>query len=123
MRVTASADGYTDGVATSAETAAVAKGPVNMSVTTSPSKVIVKSTRAKVAVTLTNPDGVAVTGQVTVSATGGLGSRTVTLVGGKATVTLPVFPSIGTKTVTVRYLGSSTLLAKSTSTSIFVVRR
>ncbi|NYI47721.1 5'-nucleotidase [Nocardioides aromaticivorans] len=122
VRVTASADGYTDGVATSAETAAVAKGPVNMSVTTSPSKVIVKSTRAKVAVTLTNPDGVAVTGQVTVSATG-LGSRTVTLVGGKATVTLPVFPSIGTKTVTVRYLGSSTLLAKSTSTSIFVVRR
>lgn len=122
VRVTASAAEHTDGIATSAETAAVAKGPVAVAVTTSPFKVVAKSTRAKVAVNVTNPDGVAVTGQVTIAVTG-LGSRTVKLVGGKATITLATFATIGRKTVTVRYHGSSTLLAKSTSTSIFVVRR
>ncbi len=122
MRVTASADGFTDGTATSVETAAVAKGPVNMTVTTSPAKVIVNSTRAQVAIRVVNPDGVAVTGKVTIRATGQT-ARTVTLVGGRATVTLGRFATIGQKSVTVRYLGSSTLLARSTSTSIFVVRR
>lgn len=122
VRVTASAADHADGVATSGETAAVVKGPVSLAVTTSPFKVVVRSTRAKVAVNVTNPDGVAVTGQVTISATG-LGSRTVSLVGGRATITLATFPTVGTKTVTVRYHGSGSLLAKSTTTSIFVVRR
>ncbi|HWJ11772.1 MAG TPA: ExeM/NucH family extracellular endonuclease [Nocardioides sp.] len=122
VRVTATADGYVDGTATSLPTAAVAKGPVNMAVATGPAKVVVRSTRARVAVLVANPDGVAVTGLVTFSATG-LQPQTVRLVGGRAAVTLARFSTIGRKTVTVRYQGSSTLLANSTSTSIFVVRR
>lgn len=122
VRVTASAVDHTDGTATSAQTVPVAKGPVSVTVTTSPFRVVRNETRAKVAIRVVNPDGVAVTGKVTVRVTGQT-ARTVSLVGGRATVTLSRFGTIGRKAVTVSYLGSSTLLARSTSTSIYVVRR
>ncbi|KRC75330.1 hypothetical protein ASE20_20565 [Nocardioides sp. Root240] len=122
VRVTVKAAGYTDGVKTSAQTAAVVKGPVTMAVRVGPAKVIAKRTRVQLVVTLTNPDGLTVGGTVAVSATG-LTARTATVVDGRATVTLPVFPTVGRKTLTIRYGGTSALAGRTTTTTVFVVRR
>jgi 5'-nucleotidase len=122
VRVTVKAAGYTDGVKTSAQTAAVVKGPVTMAVRVGPAKVIAKRTRVQLVVTLTNPDGLTVGGTVAVSATG-LTARTATVVDGRATVTLRVFPTVGRKTLTIRYGGTSALAGRTTTTTVFVVRR
>jgi 5'-nucleotidase len=81
----------------------------------------VDRTRASVAITVTNPDGVAVAGTVSVVATG-VRIQTVRLVGGKATLRLPVFPTRGLKTVTVRYDGSPTLELTKVTRTVTVVR-
>ena len=122
VRVTASAAGHTDGTATSLPTAPVARGPVTVSLRTSPSRVIVRNTRATVSITVTNPDGVAVTGLATVRVAGQTPKR-VSLVNGRASVLLSRFPTRGAKTVSVRYHGSASLLPATTLTTVHVVRR
>ncbi|TWH04268.1 5'-nucleotidase [Nocardioides sp. J9] len=122
VRVTVGAEGYADATATSVKTAKVARGPVNMRVRTGPAKVVVKKTQVRVTVTLTNPDGLAVTGKVTVAASG-IKARSAKVVNGKAVITLARFPKVGTKRVKVTYAGSKALNPRTTNTSVFVVRR
>lgn len=95
---------------------------VTLTVTTKPKKVVAGKTRAKVLVTVVDAAGKPVTGTITVKAKGQK-ARTVTVVDGKATVKLKVFPTPGKKKVVVTYPATATHLAATATTRIRVVRR
>ncbi|MEV5001874.1 ExeM/NucH family extracellular endonuclease [Nocardioides sp. LML1-1-1.1] len=99
----------------------VRKGTVTVTKMAMTSPVKVKSTRAVVNVRVANADGVPATGTVTVSATG-VGSVTVTLVDGRASAKLPVFPTTGTKTLALVYNGNAFLEVKRVTSTFTVVR-
>lgn len=99
----------------------VRKGTVTVTKMAMTSPVKVKVTRAVVNVRVANADGVPVSGTVTVSATG-VGSVTVTLVDGRASAKLPVFPTVGTKTLALVYNGSAVLEAQRVTSTFTVVR-
>lgn len=98
----------------------VTKGSVRMVYVVS-DPIRVNLTRTAVTVKVANSYGVPVTGTVTVAATG-VGSVTVALVDGKATARLPRFTSVGTKSLVVRYNGSSVLRGLKLTDTVRVVR-
>ncbi|MBM9460080.1 ExeM/NucH family extracellular endonuclease [Nocardioides sp. zg-536] len=108
VTVTATLAGHTNGTATSAPTAKVAKGKVSVRVKASPKALKVRRTKATVRVTVRNAYGVPVTGTVTIKAAGQK-ARKVKLKNGKATIRLKAFGSTGRKKVTVTYNGSAAL--------------
>ncbi|UNX56567.1 ExeM/NucH family extracellular endonuclease (plasmid) [Georgenia sp. TF02-10] len=121
LRVTASADGYTDGVATSAATPKVAKGSVRMTAKVTPKKVKVRKTRAWVTVTVANADGIKVGGTVTVNAKG-IKKVSKQVVNGRVRLRLPAFGTKGKKVLTIRYAGSAALKGATVKRTIRVRR-
>ncbi|MCE1173487.1 MAG: YdcF family protein [Propionibacteriales bacterium] len=117
---------YTDGKVTKTLTYPVtivkasAKAKVSASTTTAKRK----KTRVKVSVKLSTATGITATGKVRFM----LGKKVLKTVSldaddaGKASYTLPKFTSTGTKTVTVKYLGSSKVKAKTSTVKILVKR-
>lgn len=114
---------YTDGKVTKTLTypVKIIKASAKAKVSTSTTTAKRKKTRVKVSVKLSTATGVAPTGKVRFML-GNKVLKTVTVKSKKATYTLPKFTSTGTKTVTVKYLGSSKVKAK-TSTVKIVVKR
>lgn len=99
----------------------VRKGEVALTADVRPDRIIVDRTRPRVAVKVVSPDGLAVTGRVTVTA-GGV-TRSVRLEDGRGIVELPPFGRVGLKTVKVSYSGSDSLQRASTTVTVRVVRR
>ncbi|WP_137294974.1 lamin tail domain-containing protein [Nocardioides dongxiaopingii] len=88
---------------------------------TAPRTAVVKKTRVRMVVLVTNPDGVTATGKVRISG-GGLTVRSVQLVDGRAVVRLPAFQRVGRKKLTIAYRGDQNLPRATTSKAIRVVR-
>ncbi|MCL2611636.1 MAG: ExeM/NucH family extracellular endonuclease [Nocardioidaceae bacterium] len=100
----------------------VAKGSVKVTGEASPKHVVVKRTRAGIAIRVTNAAGVSATGRVTVSG-GGVKPVKATLKGGRATVRLKAFPTTGAKRLTISYGGSTYLLGAKGHVTIHVAKR
>lgn len=114
---------YTDGKVTKTFTypVKVVKASTQVKVSSSATTAKKKKTRVKVTVKLSTATGVTPTGKVRFM----LGKKvlkTVKVKSKKASYTLPKFTSTGTKTVTVKYLGSSKAKAKTTTLTIRVKR-
>jgi len=99
----------------------VAKVAPTLTSKVAPAKVIVKKTKARVTVTVTSPV-VTPSGEVTVSR-GAVELATGSLVNGRVTLRLPVFATVGAKTVQVDYAGNDLVAAAHAATTIRVVRR
>ncbi len=98
----------------------VAKATPSLTVSSKPAKVVVKKTKAKVTATL------AATGQTptgTIAVTVGTQTYLADLKGGKATVTLPKFTTVGKKAVTVKYLGDDHNKSVSKKITLKVVKK
>jgi 5'-nucleotidase len=102
------------------KTVNVVKQAPKLTLTVSPSKVVVNKTKATLKVTLA-ASGFTPTGEVTVKVDGKL-VKTVTLSSGKATVTLPKFGKTGGKKVTVTYTGDGLTSSDTASRTIRVTR-
>jgi 5'-nucleotidase len=101
-------------------TVSVAKAASTVTIKISPKKVKKNQTKAKVKITV-SAVGVVPGGQVKVKAKGQK-AVTVTLdAAGKATVKLDTFGSLGDKSVKVKYLGTSLVLANSAKTKLTVI--
>jgi 5'-nucleotidase len=98
-----------------------AKVASSITADTKPAKPVVGK-KVKLKVTVSGIDGSVATGQIRVKLKGEE-AVVVTLVNGKATVNLGKFQKKGKKTVTVDYLGSSTLLASSETLSFKVTKK
>lgn len=107
VRVTAQADGFTNGTAVSAQTAAVVKGKVTLHNRIAPTRVVVDKTRVTLWARPVNVDGIKATGKVLVR----IGNKTWsgTLVDGRVGISLGVMKVAGLKRVYVRYLGNASL--------------
>lgn len=121
FEVTVSAVGFLDSTATSEPTPPVRKGNARVKVTVTPKRPTVREDRVRVVVRVTNADGVAVDGTLTVTA-GKLGGVDAVLVDGRATVRIPVFRRVGERVVRVRYSGSEVLHGAGAAVDVTVVR-
>ncbi|HWJ07806.1 MAG TPA: bifunctional UDP-sugar hydrolase/5'-nucleotidase [Nocardioides sp.] len=99
----------------------IAKGSARVAADVQPDRIRVDRTHALVTVWVVNDDGIKISGRVTVSAPG-IGEVSGRLRDGRAWLRLPVFPSTGQKTLTVRYGGSPSLKRAHTTTTIRVRR-
>ncbi|KAA1418360.1 hypothetical protein FE697_021305 [Mumia zhuanghuii] len=102
-------------------TAVVAKASSRVSAKVVTKKVVAKKTRAKLVVTVRTPAGVPATGKVKVTL-GGKTVGTAVIRSGKASVSLKKLPK-GTKRLTVRYAGSSTVAGDATTVKVKVRAR
>ncbi|KQW43882.1 hypothetical protein ASC77_20990 [Nocardioides sp. Root1257] len=99
----------------------VAKAASGTKATARPAKAKLRKTRVTLKIEVDGQPGVAATGKVRVTVPG-QGTKTLTLRGGKATLTLGKFTSTGSKTIRVSYLGSD-VLKPSADTVRVVVKR
>ncbi|MBA2953147.1 ExeM/NucH family extracellular endonuclease [Nocardioides sp. MAH-18] len=107
--------------ATDTFTVTVAKAASSTSAAAVEETLKVKKDAAVVRVVVLGQNDVPVTGQVRVTAPG-QPPRTVTLVLGRGSVVLDPFPTTGTKTITVEYLGSDVLTPSSTTVTVNVTK-
>ena len=98
----------------------VVKAAAALTVTTTPGKVVVDRTRAKVT-TAVRAGGQPATGRIQVK----VGNKTykATLANGRATIALKPFPTTGKKKVKITYLGSDTAQPAVKTITVKVVRK
>ncbi|MEN0129194.1 MAG: discoidin domain-containing protein [Brevundimonas sp.] len=108
---------------TASTTVTVAKASTKVSLKLSTSKPTAAKTKVKATVSVTVPGtSVTASGKVAI-VVGGTTVETVSLSKGTATVTLPVFTSAGSKSVTAYYEGSASLLASKSASSRVTVAK
>jgi Asp-tRNA(Asn)/Glu-tRNA(Gln) amidotransferase A subunit family amidase len=100
----------------------VTKAKAKVTAKLKPKKIVVKRTRAKLAVTVGGANHVTATGKVVVTLKG-IGKRTGHLSKGRVVFTLPKFAKAGKHVLTIRYAGNGQLSSASDTIRVKVVKK